>query len=148
MKMTPKLSITAMLAATSLLFAQPMLAQDPVNLTPVVANVTAAQAEGTKNLEIFYDLTVVDNHPCNITVKWSTDNGATYPLTALAVTGDAGSGIVPGNGKSIIWDMGVDWNNQFTQTGRIQIVASREPIDTGTGDSSSTGDTSGTGGEF
>jgi hypothetical protein len=113
-----------------------------INLTPVVENVTAAQVDGTKHLEVFFDLTVADNHPCQITVKWSTDNGETYPLTAVAVTGDAGPGIAPGTGKKVIWDMGVDWDNQFTQTGRIQIIASREPIDMSTGDNSQTGDTS------
>ncbi len=114
------------------------------NLTPVVANVTAMQVEGTKNMEIFYDLSVADNHPCTITVQWSTDNGATYPLTASAVTGEAGPGISPGVGKSIIWDMAVDWDNQFTQTGRIKIIASREVI-IDTGSSSDTGDNSPTG---
>lgn len=140
MKPNPKQSLTALLAATCLLAVQQTVAE-PVNLTPTVVNVTAAQVDGTKNLEIFYDLAVADNHPCNITVKWSTDNGVTYPLTAVTVTGDAGPGIAPGNSKSIIWNMGVDWDNQFTQTGRIQIIASREAIDTGTGDDSPTGGT-------
>lgn len=147
MKLTPIRSLTILLAASSLLVGQ-ATAVDTVNLTPVVENVTAAQVEGTKNLEIFYDLAVADNHPCNITVKWSTDNGATYPLTAVTVTGDAGPGIAPGTGRSIIWDMGVDWDNQFTQTGRIQIIASREPIDSGSGSTSGTGNTSGTGGDI
>ena len=91
-------------------------------------------------MEIYYDLTVADNHPCTITVKWSTDNGATYPLTATALTGAAGPGILPGNGKQVVWDMVVDWDNQFTQTGRIKIIASREVIVSGTGDTSTTGD--------
>lgn len=101
----------------------------PNPLTPVVSNVSVAQVAGTKNMEIFYDLAVEDSNPCTVTVLWSTDNGATYNLTATAVTGAAGAGIAPGVGLKITWDMSVDWDNQFTQTGRIKVVASRDPID-------------------
>lgn len=111
-----------------------------VNKTPVVENITASQIIGTKHLEIFYDLAVSDNHPCIVTIKWSTDNGSTYPLTAVTVTGDSGAGILPGQGKRIVWDMGVDWDNQFTQTGRIQITASRAPLESTTGEDSVTGE--------
>ena len=44
------------------------------NRTPVVQNVQAAQIEGTKLLRITYDLKVADDFPCNITIRWSTDN--------------------------------------------------------------------------
>ena len=50
------------------------------NRTPVVENVTAAQIEGTKLMEIFYDLKVSDNRDCVVTVKWSTDNGNSFLL--------------------------------------------------------------------
>ena len=126
-------------------FALSETSQTDNNLTPVVSNVTATQIEGTKHMEIFYDLAVADNHPCTITVKWSTDNGATYALTATALTGAAGPGILPSVGKQITWDMEVDWDNQFTQTGRIKVIASREVIVSGTGDTSNTGDSSNTG---
>ena len=115
------------------------------NRTPVVENVTAAQIEGTKLMEIFYDLKVSDNRDCVVTVKWSTDNGNSFPLTATALVGAAGPGVVPGDGLKVTWDMGVDWNNQFTQSGRIKIIASRIPADytpagsTPTGGSSETG---------
>ena len=108
------------------------------NLTPVVENVTALQTPGTKHLQIYYDLLVADSHPCTITVKWSTDNGETFPLTATAVEGSAGLGVMPGQGLQITWDMEIDWDNQFTQTGRIKVVAAREPINTETGDTSET----------
>ena len=118
----------------------------PVNLSPVVANVTAMQIPGTKQMQIFYDLQVADNHPCTISVKWSTDNGVTYPLTATAVTGAAGPGIVSGQALEVLWDMEIDWNHQFTQTGRIKITASREALPVGgSGNVSNTGGTSGTG---
>jgi hypothetical protein len=115
------------------------------NRTPVVENVTAGQVEGTKTMEIFYDLKVSDGHPCTVTVKWSTDNGDTYPLTATAVVGDAGPGVEPGSGLSVTWDMGVDWNDKFTQEGRIKVIASRIPHDYVPGGGSETGGHSETG---
>jgi|GEM_PF-3048257 len=115
------------------------------NRTPVVENVTAGQVAGTKTMEIFYDLKVSDGHPCTVTVKWSTDNGDTYPLTATAVVGDAGPGVEPGPGLSVTWDMGVDWNDKFTQEGRIKVIASRIPHDYVPGGGSETGGHSETG---
>ena len=115
------------------------------NRTPVVENVTAAQIEGTKLMEIFYDLKVSDNRDCVVTVKWSTDNGNSFPLTATALVGAAGPGVVPGDGLKVTWDMGVDWNNQFTQSGRIKIIASRIPADYNPAGSTPTGGTSETG---
>ena len=125
---------------TSLALLTSYTQAEVVNKTPVVENITASQIIGTKHLEIFYDLTVADSHPCNITIHWSTDNGATFPLTAVSVTGEAGAGILPGQGKRIVWDMGVDWDNQFTQSGRIQIIASRIPGASTTGEDSVTGE--------
>jgi hypothetical protein len=101
--------------------------------------VTAGQVEGTKTMEIFYDLKVSDEHPCVVTVKWSTDNGDTYPLTATSIVGDAGPGVQPGEGLSVTWDMGVDWNDKFTQEGRIKVIASRIPHDYKAGGGSETG---------
>ena len=115
------------------------------NRTPVVENVTAGQVEGTKTMEIFYDLKVSDEHPCVVTVKWSTDNGETYPLTATSIVGDAGPGVQPGEGLSVTWDMGVDWNDKFTQKGRIKVIASRIPHDYKPGGGSETGGHSETG---
>ncbi len=109
------------------------------NRTPEVLNVTASQVEGTKVMAIFYDLKVSDGHPCVITVKWSTDNGEAYPLTATALVGAAGPGIDPSDGLAISWDMGKDWDNKFTQTGRIKIIASRIPHDYVPGGGSETG---------
>ncbi|MBO61001.1 MAG: hypothetical protein CMO63_03380 [Verrucomicrobiales bacterium] len=144
------LGIIPILLGASLANAQPIEGTSETggetgNRTPVVENVTAAQVEGTKLMEIFYDLKVADQRDCLVTVKWSTDNGATFPLTATALVGEAGPGVVPGEGLKITWDMGVDWNNQFTQTGRIKIIASRIPADYKPGGATPTGGNSETG---
>ena len=103
------------------------------NRTPVVRNVQAAQIEGTKLLRITYDLKVADDFPCNITIRWSTDNGASFPLTATAVTGAVGPGVMQGENLEVIWDMAVDWDNKFTDEGQVEIIASRIPASGGDG---------------
>ena len=99
------------------------------NRTPVVRNVQAAQIEGTKLLRITYDLKVADDFPCNITIRWSTDNG----VTATAVTGAVGPGVMQGENLEVIWDMAVDWDNKFTDEGQVEIIASRIPTSGGDG---------------
>ena len=108
------------------------------NRTPVVRNVQAAQIEGTKLLRITYDLKVADDFPCNITIRWSTDNGASFPctvtiLTATAVTGAVGPGVMQGENLEVIWDMAVDWDNKFTDEGQVEIIANRIPASGGDG---------------
>ncbi|MBT7853291.1 MAG: SUMF1/EgtB/PvdO family nonheme iron enzyme [Opitutae bacterium] len=95
------------------------------NRTPDVSNVTAAQLIGTKLLRINYDLSVSDGRPCTVTIRWSTDNGKNFDLTATAVTGDVGPGVAPGKNLEATWDMGVDWDNKYTEDGRIEVIASR-----------------------
>jgi hypothetical protein len=95
------------------------------NRTPDVSNVTAAQLIGTKLLRINYDLSVSDGRACTVTIRWSTDNGENFDLTATAVTGDVGPGVAPGKDLEATWDMGVDWDNKYTEDGRIEVIASR-----------------------
>ena len=83
-------------------------------------------------LRITYDLKVTDNFPCSVTIRWSTDNGASFPLTATAVTGAVGPG-VQGNDLEVIWDMAVDWDNKFTDQGQVEVIASRIPAEGGDG---------------
>ena len=84
-------------------------------------------------LRITYDLKVTDNFPCSVTIRWSTDNGASFPLTATAVTGAVGPGVMQGNDLEVIWDMAVDWDNKFTDQGQVEVIASRIPAEGGKG---------------
>ena len=93
--------------------------------TPDVSNVIASQIVGTKLLRINYDLSVSDGRPCTVTIRWSTDNGETFDTTATAVTGAVGPGVAPGEKLEAIWDMGVDWNNKYTEDGCVEVIANR-----------------------
>ncbi len=93
----------------------------PVLAAPVVSNVTALQRSGTKLVDIHYDLEA--DAPVKVTLEISSDNGATYAVRALALTGDFGLEVEPGADKHIIWNAGTDWNIMFSDKMRFRVVA-------------------------
>ncbi|MFL2928841.1 MAG: hypothetical protein ACJZ72_09695 [Opitutales bacterium] len=46
-----------------------------------------------------------------------------FPVVCTAVTGDAGPGVEYGVGKNAVWDAAQDWDQNFTERGRIMIKA-------------------------
>ncbi|HOF06234.1 MAG TPA: SUMF1/EgtB/PvdO family nonheme iron enzyme [Syntrophales bacterium] len=94
---------------------------------PVVANVTAAQRAGTKLVDITYDLADPDSPGLSVTIRISSDNGATWTVPASHVTGDVGPGIKPGTGKKIVWDAGADWNNMKSDGIVVKVIADDGP---------------------
>jgi formylglycine-generating enzyme required for sulfatase activity len=90
---------------------------------PVVSNVAAQQRAGTKLVDITYDLQA--DAPARVLVRVSTDSGNTYAInpSAPALTGDVGSEVASGTGKSIVWDMRVDFDWQFNETMRVKVIA-------------------------
>jgi len=113
-------SRTIAILATSVLLGSSMEAVTP----PKVENVTAAQRPGTKLVDITYDLTLDATEPSAYVELWfSYDNGRTFPISAAAVTGDAQAGQATGVGKAVVWDAEVDWDQKFTQKGKIRVIA-------------------------
>ena len=88
------------------------LAVQPAGAVPIVSNVQMEQIEGTKLVRITYDVTDNVN-----TVLWATVSISTngIPLPVNSVTGDVQCSMSPGNGKTIIWDAGADWNGRYTE---------------------------------
>lgn len=79
------------------------------NASPVVTNVTAVQRlDGSKIIDIWYDLADADGDSCTVSLKLSHNGGATYTLipSETKLSGDLGSNISPGTGKHIIWNAG------------------------------------------
>lgn len=76
---------------------------------PEVTNITVAQrTDGSKIIDIHYDLADANNDPCEISVAVSDDNGATFAITPTStlLSGDIGPDIMPGTGKHIVWQAG------------------------------------------
>ena len=77
------------------------------NSAPVVENVTAAQrTDGSKVVDIYYDVSDADGDTLTIIMQVSSDGGQTWDITPLYTSGDIGIVINPGTGKHIIWNAG------------------------------------------
>ena len=92
---------------------------------PVVSNVALAQRlDGSGLVDITYDLADPDSPSVAVAVQMSANAGASWDFPVLNLTGDLGTGVAPGIGKQILWNLGalpVDLNlDQF----RVRIVAS------------------------
>ena len=90
---------------------------------PVVSSVKAAQRQGTKLVDIHYDVADADGNALLITVDVSDDGGATYEVPAESFSGDVHGGIPPGVGKLIVWDVGTDWDGNFSANMRFRVTA-------------------------
>lgn len=93
-----------LLTILTLVTANWLLAQ---NSDPVVENVTALQrSDNSMIVDIYYDVNDADGDDLTITLQVSNDDGATYDMSCIEITGDVGSPITSGTGKHIIWDLG------------------------------------------
>ncbi len=79
------------------------IAQNP----PVVENVTVSQRiDGSKIVDIYYDVSDADGDLLDITLILSEDGGETFTITPIQTSGDIGEEIQPGTGKHIVWNAG------------------------------------------
>ena len=92
-------------------------------LDPVVSNVKAKQREGSRLVDITYDVADPDSPTLTVYLKVSADGGGTWKGPVELVSGDVGRGIVPGAGKRLVWDAGKEMPNQFGVKYRYRIGA-------------------------
>lgn len=110
-----KTSIPVLLLAAA---AAPLLA-----VPPEVTNVRAEQRADTKLVDVWYDAADADGDLLKIRIEVSDNDGVRYSVPAFSLTGDIGEGIVPGTGKHIVWDAGVDWDGEYSDKMRIKVFA-------------------------
>ncbi|MEI8206741.1 MAG: DUF1566 domain-containing protein [Kiritimatiellales bacterium] len=72
-----------------------------------VTNLVIAQRPGTKLMDITYDVSSTTTNA--VAISLTVSNG-TMTVTATHLAGDIGTGVSTGTGKSIVWNMGTDWN--------------------------------------
>ena len=104
-----------------LLLVVPVSAADPT-----VTNVRAAQKTGTKQVEIYYDMSG-STSPVFVSLQISADGGTSFAVPASALSGAVGASISLGGNKKIIWNAGADWNNQLSNTVKFRVTASDTP---------------------
>jgi len=93
---------------------------------PVVSNVRAQQRLGTKLIDITYDLADADGSTVYISAQLFAGSTA---LPAFSLSGHIGAGVTPGAGKTIVWNAGQDWNRQYTNYGKVRIIADDISVD-------------------
>ena len=80
-------------------------------IAPVVSNVSASQrTDGSKTVDIYYDLYDANDDLCDISLKLSGDSGASYDIipSPANLSGDFGDDQPSGTNKHIIWNAGAE----------------------------------------
>jgi uncharacterized protein (TIGR02145 family) len=105
----------------SLLFAQN---------APYVYNVTGSQrTDGSKIVDIYYNVLEPDADTLLVTLQVSADDGNTFdiiPADSL-LSGDIGEGIMSGNDKHIIWNAGEETLAFEGNTYKFKVIADDDP---------------------
>ena len=94
---------------------------------PVVSNVQAVQRENSFIVDITYDVFDADGDQMWVSVWFSPDGGATWPVFCRNVSGDVGAGQYSGVGRMIAWDARADRPGLQITTAGIRVVADDEP---------------------
>ena len=77
-----------------------------------IVNIGAAQRPGTKYVDVTYDIVsdVSNGAPISLAIA----HGGS-PVPTNGITGAYGANILPGNGKSIAWNAGTNWNGNIAE---------------------------------
>ncbi|MCC6352306.1 MAG: SUMF1/EgtB/PvdO family nonheme iron enzyme [Verrucomicrobiae bacterium] len=97
---------------------------------PSVSNVHASQREGTKLVDIRYNLSGAVS-PVTIAVRASTNAGTSYDLSSLSSTGDVGLGVTNGVDRHVVWNAEANWDGQYSSVFRFKVSASDASAPTG-----------------
>lgn len=88
-----------------------------------VTNVRVVPHPLSRLMDVTYDLTTSDGLAATVTMYLSTDGGVTYPTVCQSVSGDVGSGVMPGTARHIVWDAGTDAPGLNSGVCRLRISA-------------------------
>ena len=87
---------------------------------PVVSNVQGLQRPGSKLVDISYDVTA-DTPTVAVTLRISSDGGATFEVPATTLSGAVGPNVPVGTGKVITWNAGTDWLGNYSTAMRFEV---------------------------
>jgi hypothetical protein len=97
---------------------------------PVVNNVASTQrTDGSGILDVVYDLVDADGDACRISLLASADGGITWDLPCPSLGGDVGTGVMPGTGRILTWNVGRDHPGIFSEDLRVRVVTSDVGVD-------------------
>jgi formylglycine-generating enzyme required for sulfatase activity len=95
-------------------------------LAPLIYNASVAQRlDGSKLVDIHYDIFDANNDPCTVSLQLSSDNGVTFSEfpNQANLSGDLGDNVTNGSGKHIVWNAGADGVDYDGSQYRIRILA-------------------------
>lgn len=93
------------------------------NSPPSVSIVSAAQrTDGSRVVDIYYDLMDADAEVCKVSVEFSDDGGSSW-ATVVNLSGDAGPGVWPGEHLHIAWLAGTDLPDRQLPACRVRVCA-------------------------
>lgn len=89
---------------------------------PQISNLRVTQRPGTRLVDIKYDFVAQGRTSAVVDLEISSDDGATWTVPVVSVTGAVGGSVTPGTGKVITWDAGMDWPGQISDQMRFRVV--------------------------
>ncbi|GAA5119154.1 SUMF1/EgtB/PvdO family nonheme iron enzyme [Luteolibacter yonseiensis] len=104
-------------------FAGILAVQTAFAAIPEVTNVTAVQRADTKFVDITYNVADADGDKLKVRVEISDNAGTVYSVPAFSFTGAIGDAVTPGNGKTITWNAGEDWDGEYSEQMRVKVIA-------------------------
>jgi len=91
---------------------------------PVVENVSFWQeTDGGRQVFVYYDLFDNDGDSMAVTLRASADGGVTWDLSCDTVFGHVGPGILSGTNKLIVWYLGTDHPEYFSDQVLVRVLA-------------------------
>lgn len=97
---------------------------------PVVNNVQAVQrTDGSRLVDIGYDLFDADGDTCSIAILASENGGDDWWFPCLSLTGDVGANVTPNAGRLVVWDLGADAPGFAGNDFKVQVIASDNRVD-------------------
>ena len=113
-------SSPAKILAVACLWAAPALAA-----APSVSNVALAQrTDGSRILDVTYDLADADGDASYVSLQLSADGGARWDFPVLNATGSIGAGVTPGVARAIQLDYGSVPDPILNDQLRARVIAS------------------------
>lgn len=97
------------------------------NSAPVVTNVVAVQIAGTGQVRVTYDVSDADGDQVTARLVCSSNNGASFDLLPVTVSGDVNVAMTAGPGKQIIWDAAADYPGRYWAQVVAKVYASDGP---------------------
>lgn len=98
------------------------------NAAPVLSITNVVVDDVNQKVTVSYTLTDADNDNCEVWLKLSQDGGEFFQTQATGISGDAGTNITAGGGKSLVWDYSGFGGNIYGV--QLKLVASdHKPVD-------------------